>query len=215
MSRGFGRLERKPLIGRDLIPQTSHAESKSSSVTRRKKIGSWGGRRKGTGRKRKLALSSSRKIVGDYHARMHDSREFGDRPGRDAVIRDLMAKYNVTPRMVERCVAEFLPNIRMYKYAIEGDEIQPLPMRNIRKLKPGVYEEKRLRLIVDSTGKRTWIFRYRRRFTIHDMVLGGQEISFTKARELATMARRKLVAGLNPADGSWVSDALQSVKLKT
>src|SRR5262249_48921529 len=118
-------------------------------------------------------------------------------------------------RMVERCVAEFLPNIRMYKYAIEGDEIQPLPMRNIRKLKPGVYEEKRLRLIVDSTGKRTWIFRYRRRFTIHDMVLGGQEISFTKARELATMARRKLVAGLNPADGSWGGDGLQGVKLET
>src|SRR5205807_2204942 len=51
-------------------------------------------------------------------------------------------------------------NTKMYNHAIEGDELQPLRARNINKLKPGVYVEKKLRLIVDSTGKRTWIFRF-------------------------------------------------------
>src|SRR5262252_559838 len=121
----------------------------------------WGGRRNSAGRKRELGLSDRREIAGDYFAHMQKAREFCDTLRRDAVIRKLMAKYKVTHRMVERCVAEFLPdtrwNAKMYKYAIEGDEIQPLPARNINKLKPGVYVEKKLRLIVNSTGKRTWI----------------------------------------------------------
>jgi hypothetical protein len=106
----------------------------------------------------------------------------------------------------------------MYKYAIEGGEMQSLPARNINKLKPGVYVEKNLRLIVDPTGKRTWIFPFRWWNTIHHMVLGdpeSQEISPTRARELATKASRKLAAGQNPIDGSWASPALQSAKSKT
>jgi hypothetical protein len=143
------------------------------------------------------------------------------RPFREALIRKLMAEYKVTHRMVVRCVAEFLPEIRwndkMYKYAIEGDEIRPLPARtrNINKLRPGVYVEKNLRLTVDSTGKRTWIFRFIWRFTICDMVLGGPEISLTKAHELATKASRKLAAGQNPIDDSWSSTALQSLRSKS
>jgi hypothetical protein len=204
-------------------------KAKSSSVTRRKKLGSWGGRRKGAGRKSKHTLSFRRKIAGDYFARMQENREFGDRPRRAAVILDLMAKYKVTHRMVVRCVAEFLPdirwNVKMYRYAIEGAKrIQPLPARNINKraFKPGVYVEnklrRKLRLIVDSTGKRTWIFPFRWWNTIHHMVLGdpeSQEISPTRARELATKASRKLAAGQNPIDDSWSSTALQSLKSKS
>jgi Arm DNA-binding domain len=130
------------------------------------------------------------------------------RPFREALIRKLMAEYKVTHRMVVRCVAEFLPDIRwnaqMYNHAIEGDEIRPLPARtrNLNKLRPGVYVENNLRLNVDSPGKRTWIFRFKWRFTIRDMVLGGPEISLTKARQLATKASRKLAAGQNPIDDS-------------
>src|SRR5262249_14125126 len=121
----------------------------------------------------------------------------------------LIGGYKVTHRMVVRCVAEFLPdirwNVKMYRYAIEGaGRIQPLPARDINKraFKPGVYEEnklrRKLRLIVDSTGKHTWIFPFRCGTTIHHMVLGGQELSLKKARELATKAGRKLAAGQNP-----------------
>src|SRR5215471_7396815 len=92
--------------------------AKSSSVRRRKKIGSWGGRRKGAGRKRELGLSDRREIAGDYFACMQ--KMMGNvagvveerRPFREALIRKLMAEYKVTHRMVLRCVAEFLPDIR-------------------------------------------------------------------------------------------------------
>jgi hypothetical protein len=130
------------------------------------------------------------------------------RPFRVALIRELMAKYKVTHRMVVRCVAEFLPdirwNVKMYRYALEEAVIRPLPSRtrNINKLRPGLYVEKELGLNVDSTGQRKWIFQYRLGPTIHNMVLGGPEISLTKARQLATKVRRKLAAGENPADGS-------------
>jgi hypothetical protein len=187
--------------------------AKSPPVKRRRQIGSWGGRRKGAGRKRELGFSDRREIACDYFARMQEAREFGDTLRRDAVIRKLIAEYKVTHRMVVRCVAEFLPDIRrnekMYRYANEGAErIQRLPARNINKraFKPGVYVEnklrRKLRLMVDSTGKRTWIFPFRWRTTIHHMLLGGQELSLKRARELATNASRKLAAGQNPIDGS-------------
>jgi hypothetical protein len=183
--------------------------------SRRKKIGSWGGRRKGAGRKRELGLSDRREIAGDYFACMQKRRMRSvagvveeRRPFREALIRELMAEYKVTHRMVVRCVAEFLPDIRwntkMYKYAIEDAVIRPLPARtrNINKLRPGVYVEKQLGLNVDSTGKRTWTFQFCWGPTIHNMVLGGSEISLTKARELATKASRKLAAGQNPINDS-------------
>jgi len=110
----------------------------------------------------------------------------------------------------------------MYRYAIEGAKrIQPLPARDINKraFKPGVYEEnklrRKLRLNVDSTGKRTWIFPFRWGTTIHHMVLGGQKLSLKEARERATEATRKLAAGQNPIDGSWASAALQRANSKT
>jgi hypothetical protein len=176
-----------------------------------RRIGSWGGSRKGAGRKRELGLSDRREIAGDYFARMQKRRN--NRSLREALIRELMDEYNLTHRMVVRCVAELLPdfrrNTKMYKYAIEGAKrIQPLPARNINKraFKPGVYEEnkarRKLRLIVDSTGKCTWIFPFCWGTTIHHMVLGGQELSLTKARELATKASRKLAAEQNPINDS-------------
>jgi hypothetical protein len=54
---------------------------------------------------------------------MLEPREFGDTPRRDALIRKLMAKYNVTHRMVVRCLDEWLPtrwNRKMYRSATEG-----------------------------------------------------------------------------------------------
>jgi hypothetical protein len=195
--------------------------AKSSSVTRRKKIGSWGGRRKGAGRKRRLTLSFRRKIASDYLARMQESREFGDTLRRDAVIRDLMAEFGITRRMVRRCLDEWLAptrwNTEMYRFATEGAPIQPLPEEKIEKLSPGIYEDKNLplRLIIDSAGSRKWIFRFIWRFTGREMTLGGSELSVATARELATKARRKLAAGQNPIDGSWSSPALQSLKSKS
>jgi|SRR5215813_6741382 len=106
----------------------------------------WGGRRKGAGRKRELGLSERREIAREYLARMHEPREFGDTPRRDAVIRDLVAEFEITPRMVRRCLDECLAPTRwhteMYKQAIEGAEIQPLPREKIEKLSPGIYEDK-------------------------------------------------------------------------
>ena len=183
-------------------------------------IGSWGGRRKGAGRKPKLTLSSRQKIAREYFDHMLGPREFSDTPRRDALIRKLMAKYNVTHRMVVRCLDEWLPtrwNRKMYRFATKGAPIQPLPEK-IQKLSPGIYEDKSLplRLIIGSDGSRKWIFRFKWRCTIHDMVLGDHpEISLTRARELASKASRKLAAGQNPIDGSWSNAALQSAKSKT
>ena len=93
---------------------------------------------------------------------MQKVRDLGDTPHREAIIGELMAKYGVTYRMVERCLAEFLPDIRWYRYAKEGDGIQPLPARKIEKLKPGIYTDKKLslHLIVNSAGNRKWVFRF-------------------------------------------------------
>jgi hypothetical protein len=181
---------------------------------------SWGGRRKGAGRKPKLTLSSRREIARNYLARIEESREFGDTPRRDAVIRDLMAEFGTTRRMVIRCLDELLPtrwNRKMYRSATEGAPIQPLPEEKIEKLSPGIYEDKSLplRLIIDSAGSRKWIFRFIWRFTGHEMTLGGSELSLATARELATKASRKLAAGQNPIDDSWSSTALQSLKSKS
>src|SRR5262245_34026744 len=189
-------------------------------MARRKKLGGWGGRRKGAGRKPKLKLSSRRKIAREYLDRVLEPREFGDTPRRDALIRKLMAEYNVTHRMVVRCLDEWLPtrwNRKMYRFATEGMSIQPLPQEKIEKLSPGIYEHKSLplRLVIDSAGSRKWIFRFIWQFTGHEMPLGGSELSLATARELATKANRKLAAGQNPIDGSWASAALESAKSKT
>jgi hypothetical protein len=166
-------------------------------------IGSWGGRRKGAGRKRELTVSDRRKIASDYHARMQKIRDLGNTPRRDAIIRKLMAKYNVTHRMVVRCLDEWLPtrwNRKMYRYATEGASIQPLPEEKIEKLSPGIYEDKSLplRLIIGSAGSRKWIFRFIWGFTGHEMTLGGSELSLATARELATKARRMIKMGRDP-----------------
>jgi hypothetical protein len=175
----------------------------------------WGGTRKGAGRERKLPFSKRREIATKYF----EKRSQVDPPRRDPLIRELMAKYakdKVTHRMVVRCVAEFLPDIRwndkMFKYAIEGAEITA---RNINKLKPGVYANKQLRLVVNLDGSRRWIYPFIWRFTVRHKVLGDSEMSLAMAREGATKASQMLAAGQNPIDGSWASAALQSVKSKS
>jgi Arm domain-containing DNA-binding protein len=181
----------------------------------------WGGRRKAAGRKPKLKLSRRREIASDYLARMQEPRDFGDTPRRDAVIRDLMAKFGTTRRMVRRCLDEWLAaarsNTKLYRFATEGASIQPLPKEKIEKLSPGIYDDKNrpLRLIIDSAGRRKWIFRFIWRSTGCEMTLGGSELSLAMARELATKASRKLAAGQNPIDGSWSTTALQSLKSKS
>ena len=122
--------------------------------------------------------------------------------------------------MVERVIAEFLPEIRseaaIWAYATEGmNEIHALPARKIDKLKPGVYADKKLRLIVGADGNLKWVFRFLWRSFVRDKMLGGSEMSLAVARELATKASRMVAAGQNPIDGSWLSAALESVKSKT
>jgi hypothetical protein len=175
-------------------------------MTRATPLSNWGGRRKGAGRKRELGLSDRREIANNYFARMKKRRN------REAAIRKLVAEYNVTHRMVIRCVAEFLPDIRwnakMYNHAIKGAEIQPLGRRNINKLKPGVYAaNKQLRLEVNSACERRWIYRiYSFRigsgsqFVVRDMVLGGSSISLATALKRATNASRMVRRGKNPID---------------
>ena len=122
--------------------------------------------------------------------------------------------------MVERVIGEFLPEIRseaaIWAYATEGmNEIHALPARKIDKLKPGVYADKKLRLIVGADGNLKWVFRFFWRSFVRDKVLGGSEMSLAVARELATKASRMVAAGQNPIDGSWLNAALESVKSKT
>jgi hypothetical protein len=74
--------------------------AKSPPVKRRRQIGSWGGRRNGAGRKRELGLSDRREIAGDYFDGMQKRRN--NRPLREALIRKLMAEYNVTHRTEPR-----------------------------------------------------------------------------------------------------------------
>jgi hypothetical protein len=183
-------------------------------VKRPNKKSSWGGKRPGAGRKSKLKIAVREQIAKDYFARMR--KDEGSKPTRRSVIIRLMGDFGTTHRMVERAIAEFLPELRpnaaIWAYATEGiNEINPLPARKIEKLKPGVYADSRLRLIVGSAGDRRWIFRFFWRSTVRDMVLGGSELSLAVARERATEASRKIAAGQNPIDGSWLSPILQRV----
>jgi Arm DNA-binding domain len=192
-------------------------------LARPRKTG-WGGKRKGAGRKRSLPEWDRKDIARDYFARRQIRRQ--DKPPRRAtVIRELMAEYNDSGRMIERCIAEFLPTIRLnnhlWRYATEGlGQRQLLPVKGIeiKKLKAGIYSdrrEKRLRLRIDRAGNRNWLFCFFLRSTFREMVLGGSEISLAAARENATKAARMLASGQNPIDSSWLSAALESVKPKS
>ena len=184
-------------------------------------IGSWGGRRKGAGRKPELTLSDRRKIASEYFVLRQEGSDFGNTPRRDAVIRELMTEFRVTHRMVVRCLDDFLGktrhNEKMWRYATEGDGIQPLPAeeKEIEKLRSGIYADKKLRLTVDSTGNRKWSFIFVWRYEAREKILGRSELPLATARESATKASRMLAAGQNPIDGSWSSSALQSLRSKS
>lgn len=94
------------------------------------KKATWGGKRRGAGRKHTLSENDRLWIASIYYSRMQripaglarsseainaaDARIFshGVYRRRDAVIRKLAEEYRVTPRMIERILAEFLPHIR-------------------------------------------------------------------------------------------------------
>ena len=81
---------------------------------RRKKTGGWGGRRKGAGRKPKLLVMKRQNLVSDYFALKQILREKYQKkpPYRDEIIQELMNEHGVSRRMVERCLAEYLPQKR-------------------------------------------------------------------------------------------------------
>ena len=80
----------------------------------RKKNANWGGKRVGAGRKRELSISDRQEMTSDFFARMQIRREISMQtpPYRETVIRELMAVYGVSHRMVERVLAEHLPEKR-------------------------------------------------------------------------------------------------------
>jgi hypothetical protein len=179
----------------------------------------WGGKRKGAGRKPELAESTRREIASAYLT--YGRREQLD---RQAAIRRLIADFCVTHRMVVRCLNEFLaaakPDADIFGYAVEGmNEINDLPdeEHKIRKLKPGVYADRelRLRLVVNAAGKRQWIFRFFWKAEICSKVLGDSTIPLEEVRKRAIKARRMLAKGQNPIDGSWENAVLEGVKSKS
>ena len=188
-------------------------------MKRSNKKGSWGGKRPDAGRKPKLEISDREQIAKDYFARMRRDEE--SRPARrKSVVSELMDEFGTTHRMIVRAIAEFLPEIRsnaaLWAYATDGmNEINTLPARKLEKLKPGVYADGKLRLIVDPAGNRQWILRFIWRSIIRDKVLGGSELSLAVARKRAIEASRKVAAGQNPIDDSWSSAVLQMVKSKS
>ena len=87
------------------------ARAKGLPMKRSNKKSSWGGKRPGAGRKPKLEISDREQIAKDYFARMRRDEE--SRPARrKSVISELMDEFGITHRMVERAIAEFLPEIR-------------------------------------------------------------------------------------------------------
>jgi hypothetical protein len=182
----------------------------------------WGGKRKDAGRKRELAEPTRREIASGYLT--YRRREHLD---RQAAIHRLMADFYVTHRMVVRCLDEFWaaakPDADIFGYAVEGmNEIKDLPKEEneIRKLKPGVYADRKLRglrLDVDSKGQWIFCFFWRKGHfaEFRELVLGESTMSLENARKLAKEARRKLVEGQNPIDGSWENAVLERVKSKS
>jgi hypothetical protein len=191
--------------------------------------GSWGGKRKGAGRKRKLTESKRKEIASEYLNLKRQMRdELEGTPRREAIIRRLMKNYarlepnlDLTQRMVVRSVDEFLsaakPDADIFGYAVEGlNEIYRLPdeENKIRKLKPGMYEDRRLklRLVLNAAGK--WIFRF-----LWDevccKVLGDSKTPLQEVRKRAIKARGMLISGKNPITGEWLNKDLKRAHSKS
>jgi hypothetical protein len=66
-----------------------------------------GGRRPGAGRPRVLAAWEREELAQDYRVRKQIWAELEFRRGvRPAILRELAATYDITERMVERCLEE-------------------------------------------------------------------------------------------------------------
>lgn len=180
----------------------------------------WGGKREGAGRRRELAEATRREIASGY---LNYRREHLD---RQAAICELMDKFRVTHRMVVRSLNEFRaaakPDSDIFWDAVEGmNEINDLPdeEHKIRKLKPGVYADRKLRglrLVVAADSKRQWIFCFAwKKVEFRKLVLGDSEMSLATARARAKQENRTLAKGQNPIDGSWENAVLEGVKSKS
>jgi hypothetical protein len=182
---------------------------------------SWGGKRKGAGRKPELTESTGREIVSWYLTYKRQGLD------RQSAICKLMAVFGVTHRMVVRCLNEFLaaakPDADLFGYAVKGmndNEIKDLPKEEneIRKLKPGKYQDRdlNLRLVVNDAGERRWTFCF---FWMgaefRELVLGESTMGLENARQFAIKARRTLVKGQNPIDDSWGNAVVEGVKSKS
>lgn len=84
-----------------------------------------------------------------------------------------------------------------------GREINRLSARKVQTLaEPGHHADGGgLYLVVDPSGARRWMFRYRLNGKRREMGLGsGQAVPLAKAREMAAEARAKIAAGIDPVE---------------
>jgi hypothetical protein len=90
-------------------------------------------------------------------------------------------------------------------------QVKPLSARKVETIKePGRYADGgNLYLVVEQSGSRHWVFRYRRRERRREMGLGSfPDIPLIRARELATEARRQLAAGQDPLEARQAARAV-------
>lgn len=80
--------------------------------------------------------------------------------------------------------------------------------------KPGRHSDGgNLYLVVDPSGAKRWVFMYRKNDRLREMGLGGvQTVTLAAAREVATDARMKLQAGIDPIEAR---DAAAAVEVPT
>lgn len=72
-----------------------------------------GGKRSDAGRPRELSDDDRQEVAHDFVARMQHARERKwPRGYRKPIIADLADTYDVTERMIVRCINEFVPAIR-------------------------------------------------------------------------------------------------------
>lgn len=91
-----------------------------------------------------------------------------------------------------------------------GREINRLSARKVQTLaEPGQHADGGgLYLVVDPSGARRWMFRYRLNGKRREMGLGsGQAVPLVRARELAAEARTKIAAGVDPVEEKRVARA--------
>jgi hypothetical protein len=134
----------------------------------------WGGERRGAGRKRALPEKDRQSIAFTYYLRMQrisveDSGELINaddmrlvrsgwfQPRREAVIRRLANEKYLTRRMIERIIAEFLPVIRREVETVSGiDELGRISDKNLSRFKMALKFHK----LILNKKRRTFTVKY-------------------------------------------------------